>query len=262
MCKLSHDICTEAITYTARVVVEKHRRLRNRIRDGFEMTIELVMGRLQEHRLKDGNAGCAVCDGHLGEADALLRIDGTDAEVNRHTTSGLIHHDLETALHLVLLELIELAVGTERQDALKASIDDIIHLLPHAGLIDLLILIDDGNNRNNYTLDKLCIHENPLSDSIIIILIDCFSFWTNDFLSYGKASVQTLSGWIFPNTKSPATGVKMEGKSARCRASDQYEAITLFCKITLRWKHRSFSHSSERCRRDRRHPRRGSSAPA
>ena len=40
----------------------------------------------------------------------------------------------------------------------------------------------------------------------------CFSFWTNDFLSCGKASVQTLSGWIFPNTKSPATGVKMEGE--------------------------------------------------
>ena len=158
MCQSVHQICRQSVADTARVVVQQHRCLRNGIGNGLEVEVKLLCGGLQEHGLQNGNAGCTVGHCHLGKTHALLCIDGTDTEVNRYPSGSLVHHDPETSLHLILLQLIELAVGAEGQNALHAAVDDEIHLLPHADFVNFLVLVNYGNDRDHYALDKICIH--------------------------------------------------------------------------------------------------------
>ena len=155
------QVRAQAVADTSRIVIKQHRCARHGVRDGFEVPVQLVLRRFQEHGLQDGNAGCPVFHRHLREADAFLRVDGADAEVDRHAARRLVDHDLQAALHLVLLDLIELTVGAKSKNALHTAADHVFHLIPHTLLIDPLVLIDHGDDRDHYAFDKFSIHSVP-----------------------------------------------------------------------------------------------------
>ena len=158
VCQLFHQLCAQGIAHTAGVVVQQHRGLRYALGNGLEVVVQLVIGGLEEHGLQHTYGGGTVLHGHLCQTAALFGADGTDAEVHRHTAGRLIHHDLQAALHLVLFQHIELAVGAECQNAGNAALDDIIHLGALFGLIDFFVLVANGQNGHDNTLDKRCIH--------------------------------------------------------------------------------------------------------
>ena len=156
--QLVHQPGAEGIAHPAGVVVEQHRRFGDAFSDGLKVVVQLVVGGFEEHGLQDADGGRAVLDGHTGQAAALSGADGADAKVDRHPAGGLIHHDLQAALHFVLFHHVELAVGTKRQNAADPAFNDIVHLGALAGLVDPLVFVNDGQDGDHDAFHKIGLH--------------------------------------------------------------------------------------------------------
>ena len=121
----------------------------------------------QDRRLGDGlghgHRRRAVSDRHFRKTHALFCVDGADAEIDRDSARRLGDCDLQSALHLVLFDLIKLPVGAEDQDAVHTAVDHIVDLTAKGRLVDTLVCVNGGQNRDDYALDEIRIHSHTLS---------------------------------------------------------------------------------------------------
>ena len=154
-----HEIGGEGVPHPPGVVVEQHGGAGDAFGNGLEVLEQLVIGGLEEHGLEHADAGGSVGHGHFGQTAALLGADGANAEVDGDAASGLIHHNLQAPLHLVLFYHIELAVAAKGQNTGHAALDDVVHLVAEPGLVNALLPVDGGEYGHHDALDKIRIHD-------------------------------------------------------------------------------------------------------
>ena len=121
------------------------------------MQIKLVLRRLEEHGLQNGDRVRAVILRHFGKADALARADRADAEVDRDTPRRLPEDDVQAVRHLVLLRHVELAVAAEEQNAVHTALDHEVHLTAQPRLVHIFLRVERRQDRHDDTR-KLLFH--------------------------------------------------------------------------------------------------------
>ena len=132
----------------------KDRRHAEAVGNGGEMGIELILRRLEEHRLEDGDCRRPHLLAHPGDGDAFPCPDGPYSHIYRDTAVDLVDYDLQDGLLLILIHHVELAVGSECEYATDTAIDKEVYVFPELALDDMLILIYRCRYRRNNSFEE------------------------------------------------------------------------------------------------------------
>ena len=107
-----------------------------------------------EHRRDDGG-GAAHLLQTLHVLNDALGAGIHAAGEHRHTAGAFVQRNLNGPVPLGLRQGHAFAVGAADKDAVDAVVDAVVDQLAQAGLVDLFILVNGGDDRRNNTDDFL-----------------------------------------------------------------------------------------------------------